>query len=137
MRIVVALSGTVCLALIGLGADLARGSEGQIGNGSTVVFTAPKSTVNLNDPKVIRAGGRIFAQTCAYCHGYQGTGGRGPRLKGRKGLTTDYLYVTISNGRVIGAQSMPPWKYSFSPHKIWELVAYVRSLAAKHNAPSQ
>lgn len=131
MSIAVALTGILGLTVIGMVADRARGSEGQIGNGAAVMFTAPKPTVDLNDPKVIGAGERKFAQTCAYCHGYQGTGGRGPRLKGRAGLTIGYLYNTISNGRIIGAQSMPPWKYTFSPQQIWELVAYVHSLAGK------
>ena len=133
-RTVVVGAGVACLVGLGLLGHFALGSvEGQTGNGTTPAFLSEhfKPLVNIHDPKVIAAGEQTFASTCAYCHGFEGSGGRGPRLKGRKGLTLTYLYLTISNGRVVGGQSMPPWKWSFSKHKIWELVAYVHSLAGK------
>lgn len=87
--------------------------------------------VNTADPKAIEAGRVQFAQTCSYCHGFEGSGGKAGMLKGRTDLTADYLYDTISNGKRSGSQAMPAWKYSLDDQTIRELVAYVLSLQAK------
>ncbi|WP_374306311.1 cytochrome c [Methylocella sp.] len=76
--------------------------------------------------------GRVqFAQTCVYCHGNAGSGGKTGPIAGRDDLTQDYLFTTISNGKRSGSLVMPTWKDSLDEPTIWKLVAYVLSLQAK------
>jgi len=65
---------------------------------------------------------------CAYCHGFDGTGGMGPDLtdnQWRYGASDVDVFNTIYRGR---AQGMPAWGPVLSEDQIWKLVAYVRSL---------
>ena len=87
--------------------------------------------VSSAGPEAVEAGRIQFAQTCSYCHGFEGSGGKAGMLKGRTDLTADYLYETISNGKRSGSQAMPAWKYSLDDPTIRDLVAYVLSLQAK------
>jgi mono/diheme cytochrome c family protein len=71
----------------------------------------------------------------AYCHGFEGSGGKTPAFKGRNDLKPEDVYKTISEGRR-SADIMPAWGHSFSPEKIWELVAYIMSLT-RQPAPAE
>jgi cytochrome c oxidase cbb3-type subunit 3 len=65
---------------------------------------------------------------CAYCHGFDGTGGMGPDLtdnQWRYGASDVDVFNTIYRGR---AQGMPAWGPVLTENQIWKLVAYVRSL---------
>jgi cytochrome c oxidase cbb3-type subunit 3 len=65
---------------------------------------------------------------CAYCHGFDGTGGMGPDLtdnQWRYGASDVDVFNTIFRGR---AQGMPAWGPVLTEDQIWKLVAYVRSL---------
>ena len=65
---------------------------------------------------------------CAYCHGFDGTGGMGPDLtdnQWRYGGSDADIFNSIFRGR---AQGMPAWGEMLPASQIWELVAYVRSL---------
>jgi cytochrome c oxidase cbb3-type subunit 3 len=65
---------------------------------------------------------------CAYCHGFDGTGGMGPDLtdnQWRYGASDVDLFNTIYRGR---AQGMPGWGPVLTEDQIWKLVSYVRSL---------
>lgn len=91
---------------------------------------------DLMDAARIQAGKTRFNTMCAaYCHGFEGSGGKTPAFKGRADLKPEYVYKTISEGRR-GADIMPAWGHSFTPEKIWELVAYIMSLT-RQPAPAE
>ena len=78
----------------------------------------------------IAAGKELFGQmNCTGCH-FNGGGGMGPALMSghwRYGGRIDQVYASIAQGRPNG---MPSWQDSLQPQQIWELAAYVKSLAA-------
>ncbi len=85
-------------------------------------------------PQDIAAGAKSFRSHCAPCHGLHGEGGRGPNLaRGRfyHGSSDADLLNNISNG--ISGTEMPGLYYSAD--RVWQIVAYVRSLSAQ--APAQ
>lgn len=76
----------------------------------------------------VEAGGRIYRSHCAECHGLRGEGGRGPDLQRGEyfhGSSDEALYRTIDQG--IPGTEMPG--VYFEGRQIWQLVAFVRSLA--------
>ncbi|MCC6362354.1 MAG: c-type cytochrome [Bryobacterales bacterium] len=80
-------------------------------------------------PEDVAAGGRIYRSHCAECHGLKGEGGRGPGLtrgEYRHGSGDAALFNTINNG--ISGTQMPGVYYE--DHQIWQIVAFVRSLAS-------
>jgi putative heme-binding domain-containing protein len=107
---------------------------GAMGSALTVIVTISASPrqpsgpqqEQLKDPQVIAEGARLFAPNCGsgYCHGVGGTGGGGPRLRG-KGLDASYLFKTISNG--VPGTPMLSFKSQFTEQQIWKLVAYIMS----------
>jgi cytochrome c oxidase cbb3-type subunit 3 len=86
-------------------------------------------------PADIAAGAKTFRSHCAPCHGYDGTGGVGPNLAAGRfyhGSTDEDLFNNISNG--IAGTEMPGLFYSAD--RVWQIVAYVRSLSsAGQSAP--
>ena len=94
-------------------------------SGAAIAQVAP---FELNDPAVIASGRDVFASTCVYCHGDEGSGGRAGPLRSRSDLTPDYVFNTIANGRRAGALNMPPWKNSLDETTRWQLTAYILSL---------
>jgi cytochrome c oxidase cbb3-type subunit 3 len=73
---------------------------------------------------------------CAYCHGFDGTGGMGPDLtdnQWRYGSSDVDVFQTIYRGR---AQGMPAWGNVLTEDQIWKLVSYVRSLGITAGAHS-
>jgi putative heme-binding domain-containing protein len=81
----------------------------------------------IGDPAAIEAGRQTFAGGCAACHGAEGQGGRGPNLRERiywHPVDEDTLYQVIKKG--IPAGGMPA--ADFDDDKVWQVVAYVRSL---------
>ncbi len=88
---------------------------------------------------VVAAGKAKFAQRCVLCHGSsgQGDGREGPFDPPAADLTSkvradDYLYWRISEGGGVEpfCTAMPAFARLFADEARWELVAYVRSLAA-------
>jgi mono/diheme cytochrome c family protein len=90
------------------------------------------------DPDVMRAGGKIYEQHCAGCHGDQGQGAPGayPALAGNRAVMMDsganlirvllnggYLPATAGNPRPYG---MPPFGHAFSDAEIATLATYLR-----------
>jgi mono/diheme cytochrome c family protein len=73
-------------------------------------------------------GEKRFNQTCVYCHGHQGSGGKARKLQGRD-LDPDYLFKTITRGKKRGSLILPPWKRSFNAEQRWELVTYILTLS--------
>lgn len=87
----------------------------------------------LDDPDRIERGKNRFNSNCAaYCHGYEGGGGKTPAFRGRTDLDAVAAFKTITAGRV-GADVMPAWGNGFSDEKRWELVAYIMWLT--HQPP--
>lgn len=77
----------------------------------------------------IEDGKRTFLSACAACHGQGGEGGRGPNLtEGKLVLraTDEQWFNAIQKG--VPGTEMP--KFGFPEEKIWQLVAFVRSLRA-------
>jgi cytochrome c oxidase cbb3-type subunit III len=83
----------------------------------------------FKDPAAIAAGGKLFTNSCAGCHGPRGEGGRGPNLRNRgvwHSLDEQELFQTIQKG-VPGAD-MPA--ANLPDGQIWQLAAFVRALSA-------
>lgn len=92
--------------------------------GAALAQTAP----DLKDPNIIAAGRQVFEEKqCTYCHGADGNGG--VKLAGRNDLEADYVFQTISEGRVRGSLRMPSWRGLLNDQQIWQATAYVLSLA--------
>jgi cytochrome c oxidase cbb3-type subunit 3 len=76
-------------------------------------------------------GKRLFAAfNCLGCHSHGG-GGMGPPLMDSTwiyGFEPANIYATIANGRPNG---MPSFRNRITPHQMWELVAYVRSMSGQ------
>ena len=93
--------------------------------------------VRLDDPQVIQAGARAFAQQgCATCHGgpgvdyakfAEGINPGPPELKDVAGLEPAQLFWAIKNGiRMTGMPSFE--KAGVSDQDIWQIVAFVKKL---------
>ena len=83
------------------------------------------------DAASIEAGRKLFASSCSGCHGPTGEGGRGPNLmtaRQVKRFGDDVLFAAIQKG--LPGTDMPPT--ALPDDKVWQVVAYVRSL----NAPA-
>ena len=91
-------------------------------------------------------GEQLYTRYCAVCHGIKGTGegrnapyleqmGRAPRdhTDGwyMNRLSDAELYRAISEGKLREGEPpfMPWWGYTLQPQDIWDLVAFIRSLA--------
>ncbi len=92
-------------------------------------------TNRFTSPEDVAAGSRIFRSHCANCHGIDGTGDKGPDLtRGiyRHGSEDLDLYNTISKG-IPGSEMAGIF---FEGKQMWQIVAYVRSLAdSSEDAP--
>ena len=91
----------------------------------------------IGNPESIAAGAKLYATSCAACHGPDGSGGRGPNLVRRASwhpLTDEDIFNTIRNG-VPGAD-MPPTK--LTDNQTWNLVAFIHALtgpASENDVP--
>lgn len=84
----------------------------------------------------IAAGASTFRSHCSPCHGLNGEGGLGPNLASGHfyhGSTDRDLLTNISNG--IPGTPMPGLFYS--PDRVWQIVAYIRSLNAAATASAR
>ncbi len=81
----------------------------------------------IGNPKSIAAGAKLYATSCAGCHGPDASGGRGPNLVRRAvwhPLSDETMFSTIRNG-VPGAD-MPPTK--LPDDQTWSLVAFIHAV---------
>lgn len=83
------------------------------------------------DPEAIRAGMGGFRQRCADCHGTDARGVRGPDITQvwASGRTDQGLFMTIRQG-VTGTEMPGFTTPRTSDRQIWEVLAYLRTLAA-------
>jgi len=81
-----------------------------------------------SDPEARAAGGKLFAQHCAECHGENADGGRkGPSLRTPEvqQATPGALFWLLTNGVV--RKGMPVWS-KLPDAQRWQLVTYIKSL---------
>ena len=108
--------------------------------GDTVTFPSQEPSLDepihkdLNpfagDEEAIRSGGVLFRQLCAACHGVRGQGGKGPDLTDPRWLhgssDADIFRVIRSGVRGTLMKELSP---VILDHRVWKLIAFVRSLA--------
>jgi mono/diheme cytochrome c family protein len=83
--------------------------------------------VPVDDPKAVEAGREHFGERCAFCHGGQGRGGKGPCLtcgRFKRGGKSSQIYATIVNG-VEGTQ-MGAFGSTLSREEILDIIAFIR-----------
>jgi mono/diheme cytochrome c family protein len=93
----------------------------------------PKKAVDRHnpmesDPDAILAGGNLFEQHCAECHGDLAEGGKkGPSLRADEvqQATPGAIFWVLTNGVV--RHGMPVWSKLPEPQR-WQLVSYIKSL---------
>jgi len=80
-----------------------------------------------NDPDAVAAGGILFEQHCAECHGDAAQGGKGPSLRAAEvqGAPPGAIFWILTNGVV--RKGMPVWSKLPEPQR-WQLVRYIKSL---------
>ena len=127
------------------GAILAAGAAlaflAQVG---TPARSATKGEAKKAEPKANpRAGKEIYEKLCGVCHGPEGKGDgqalRGMPVKPKsftdaaamRDLTDQHLFDAIQKGGVGVKKSpmMPPFGDQLKDPQVWDLVAYIRSLA--------
>jgi mono/diheme cytochrome c family protein len=80
------------------------------------------------DPDAVAAGGKLFSQHCAECHGDMADGGKkGPSLRADEvqQASPGVLFWLLSNGVV--RRGMPVWSKLPEPQR-WQLVSFIESL---------
>src|SRR5580704_4723477 len=103
-----------------------------------LVFAAQPADMQRNphtSPADVAAGAKTFRQHCSPCHGLNGEGGRGPNLASGQfyhGSSDLDLLNNISDG--IPGTEMPSLFYS--PDRVWQVVAFIRSLNVGATAPA-
>lgn len=88
-----------------------------------------------NDPDAPAAGGKLFEQHCAECHGSLAEGGRrGPNLRAAEAqrATSGSLFWILTNGVV--RRGMPVWSKLPEPQR-WQLVTFLKSLGSTAAPP--
>jgi mono/diheme cytochrome c family protein len=90
-----------------------------------------------NDPDAVAAGGNLFDQHCAECHGAMADGGRkGPSLRAEQvqQASPGTVFWILTNGVV--RRGMPVWSKLPEPQR-WQLVSYIKSLSLASGPVSQ
>jgi cytochrome c oxidase cbb3-type subunit 3 len=102
------------------------------GLGTSAIAGQPSPTRNPleGDPAAIKAGMGIFRARCADCHGVDARGVRGPDISRvwAEGRTDAGLFQTLRDG--VRDTEMPSVGTRTSDIEIWQILAYVRTLAA-------
>jgi mono/diheme cytochrome c family protein len=87
-----------------------------------------------SDPEAVRAGGKLFEEHCADCHGKKAEGGKkgAGLLKPQVAQASPgTLFWILSNG--VLWRGMPDWSKLPEPQR-WQLVAFLKSLKASAGA---
>jgi mono/diheme cytochrome c family protein len=87
----------------------------------------PKNPFQPN-PTVLQEGMAAFRANCAYCHGMDGRGARGPDLTGiyASGHTEESLYPLVRAG--VPGTEMPPASVFLQEPDTWKVLMYLRTL---------
>lgn len=90
----------------------------------------------LQDSGKRAAGGSVFKEKCAACHGSLGEGQIGPNLTDKFWIhgngTLPAILQVVSEG--VPDKGMPPWKTMLKKEELLTVVAYVKSLAGSNPA---
>jgi cytochrome c oxidase cbb3-type subunit 3 len=91
--------------------------------------TVPAANPLAGNADAIRFGTGLYRARCADCHGMDARGVRSPDLTQvwASGRTDDGLFKTVKNG--VPGTEMPANPRMFD-HEIWQVLAYLRTLAA-------
>lgn len=122
------LLSTAATMFLGVAAR-AQGPAGQAP--VVVVQKAPAEKNPLEaDKEAIQAGMGQFRVRCADCHGMDATGVRGPDITQvwASGRSDGGLFLTLRNG--VSNTEMPSVGARTPDHEIWQILAYLRTLAA-------
>lgn len=87
-----------------------------------------------SDPEAIAAGGKLFSQHCAECHGNTAEGSKkAPNLRAEEvqEATAGTLFWILTNGVV--RRGMPVWSKLPEPER-WQIVSFLKSLPPSGNA---
>ena len=82
-----------------------------------------------SDPMAVAAGGKLFRQNCAKCHGAQGEGNeKHPAVNSERvrAASAGELQWLLTNGSL--KHGMPSWSRLPEPQR-WQIVAYLQRLA--------
>jgi cytochrome c oxidase cbb3-type subunit 3 len=122
------LLSTAATMFLGVAAR-AQGPAGQAP--AVIVQQAPSEKNPLEANKeAIQAGMGQFRVRCADCHGMDATGVRGPDITQvwASGRSDGGLFLTLRNG--VSNTEMPSVGPRTPDHEIWQILAYLRTLAA-------
>ena len=88
-------------------------------------------------PGTLQEGMAAFRANCAYCHGMDGHGARGPDLTGifAAGRTEETLYPLVRAG--VPGTEMPPAGVFLQEPDTWKVLMYIRTLGVPPSAPPQ
>ena len=114
------------------------GSELSLDEIKNTVLEFPQSAIDIDE------GAKIFAQSCAPCHGLSGLGDGeqadqlpfqvppiGDRAYAREHSLADW-FLMISEGNI--DRFMPPFSLTYSVHERWNVLAYVIALGVSQEA---
>lgn len=101
--------------------------------GASVFGRVPAAAARLQNPyrgqeKAVQAGGKLFRQYCAHCHGNNAEGlGKAPPLRSSAVQQTPagVLFWFLKNGRL--RRGMPSWS-GLPPQQRWQIVSFLKSL---------
>lgn len=96
-------------------------------------LTAQQTNPYAGDPSAIRTGMTSFRGQCAYCHGMDARGAKGPDLTGMWTTRTEAGVFEVVKRGVPGTE-MPPAGPMLPDDALWKTLAYLRTLDAP--APS-
>ena len=90
----------------------------------------PKTNPLVGNPDAIRSGMGLYRARCADCHGMDARGVRAPDLTQfwAAGRTDDGLFKTLKEG--VPGTEMPVFGARMFDQEAWQILAYVRTLAA-------
>lgn len=133
----------VCVALVAVSVALA--AEQKDWKGRADVYAelgkAPEKARNRanpleNDPDAIAAGGLLFEDHCAECHGETAQGTKkAPSLRSSEvqNAPPGAIFWVLTNGVV--RKGMPVWSRLPEPQR-WQLVRYLKSLGVAEPSPA-
>lgn len=87
-----------------------------------------RSNPMAGDPQAVAAGGKLYAEHCAECHGTAAEGGaKAPSLRAVEvhDAAPGTLFWIVSNGVI--RRGMPAWSKLPAPER-WQIVSFLKSL---------
>jgi cytochrome c oxidase cbb3-type subunit 3 len=101
--------------------------------GKGVAITGGMLADLAHDRAAVDEGKKVFASTCAPCHGENAGGKVGPNLTDEywlHGGLPEQIYATVKNGQAV--KGMPAWGPQLGDTRVAAVVAYVLSIKNTH-----